>query len=69
MLFTSILINFSICVLLLNFQLKEQKSVIYLCLILIIFNLRQISALLMASQHYDHNLLIWLYLLIPLAIQ
>jgi hypothetical protein len=53
MLFTSILINFSICILLLNFQLKEQKSIIYLCLILIIFNLRQITGLLMNYQNYD----------------
>lgn len=55
MLFTSILINFSICILLLNFQLKEQKSVIYLCLILIIFNLRQISGLLLTFQQYDRT--------------
>ena len=55
MLFTSILINFSICILLLNFQLKEQKSVIYLCLILIIFNLRQISGLLLTLQHHDRS--------------
>lgn len=74
MLFTSILINFSICILLLNFQLKEQKSVIYLCLILIIFNLRQISGLIINYRSYDHtfsNLIVFIdpigYLIGPLT--
>jgi hypothetical protein len=66
MLFTSILINFSICILLLNFQLKEQKSVIYLCLILIIFNLRQISGLLLTFQNHDRFFANLIYFVDPI---
>ena len=66
MLYTSILINFSICILLLNFQLKEQKSVIYLCLILIIFNLRQISGLLLTFQNHDRFFANLIYFVDPI---
>lgn len=49
MIYTSLFINLLLCLLLLNFQWREQKAVLYLCLILIIFNKRQITGLLLNS--------------------
>jgi len=49
MLLTSIYINIAICLLILNFQWRENKTVIYLILIIIIFNVRQLSGLLITS--------------------
>jgi len=50
MIYTSLFINLLLCLLLLNFQWREQKAVLYLCLILIIFNKRQITGLLLNSE-------------------
>jgi hypothetical protein len=49
MIYTSLFINLFMCLLLLNFQWREQKAILYLCLILIIFNKRQITELLLNS--------------------
>lgn len=49
MIYTSLLINLILCLFLLNFQWKEQKAVLYLCLTMIIFNLRQLTFLLINS--------------------
>ena len=49
MIYTSLLINLILCLFLLNFQWKEQKAVLYLCLTIIIFNLRQLTFLLLNS--------------------
>ena len=68
MIFTSIYINCFLCLLLLNFQWKENKSVIYLCLVLIIFNVRQIAALLLNSQFDNIVLTRLLYVMDPIAV-
>ena len=68
MIFTSIYINCFLCLLLLNFQWKENKSVIYLCLVLIIFNVRQIAALLLNSQSDNIVLTRLLYVMDPIAV-
>lgn len=53
MLLTSIYINIIICLLILNFQWRENKTVVYLILIIIIFNVRQISGLLLGSNQNE----------------
>ncbi len=49
MLLTSIYLNLFVCLLILNFHWKENKTIVYLLLIILIFNLRQITALLLNS--------------------
>ena len=68
MIFTSIYINCFLCLLLLNFQWKENKSVIYLCLLLIIFNVRQTAGLLINSQSDNIVLTRLLYVMDPIAV-
>lgn len=68
MIFTSIYINCFLCLLLLNFQWKENKSVIYLCLLLIIFNVRQTAGLLLNSQSNNIILTRLLYVMDPIAV-
>ncbi len=53
MIYTSIFINIILCLLLVNFQWKDQKAIIYLCFVLIIFNIRQLTLLLLNSQFDD----------------
>ena len=53
MIYTSIIINIILCLLLVNFQWKDQKAIIYLCFVLIIFNIRQLTLLLLNSQFDD----------------
>ena len=53
MIYTSIFINIILCLLLVNFQWKDQKAIIYLCFLLIIFNIRQLTLLLLNSQFDD----------------
>ena len=56
MIFTSIYLNVFLCLLLFNFQWKEQKSVLYLCLFFLVYNLRLTTAILLTS-HANVNLL------------
>ena len=53
MLLTSIYINICICLLILNFQWRENKTVVYLIPIIIIFNVRQITGLLLGSNQNE----------------
>lgn len=53
MLLTSIYINIIICLLILNFQWRENKTVVYLILIIIIFNVRQLCGLLLGSNQNE----------------
>ena len=49
MLLTSIFINALICLLILNFQWRENKTVVYLILLIILFNVKQLAGLLINS--------------------
>lgn len=49
MLLTSIFINALICLLILNFQWRENKTVVYLILLIILFNVKQLAGLLLNS--------------------
>lgn len=68
MIFTSIYINCFLCLLLLNFQWRENKSIIFLCLVLIIFNVRQTAGLLLNSQSNNIVLTKLLFVMDPIAI-
>ncbi len=56
MVFTSVYLNVFLCLLLFNFQWKDQKSVLYLCLFFLVYNLRLTTAILLNS-HANVNLL------------
>lgn len=67
MIFTSIYINIFLCLLLLNFQWKENRSVIYLCLGLIIFNVRLITGFLLNTESNNMVLTKLLFVLDPMV--
>ena len=56
MIFTSAFLILFLCLLLFNFQWKEQKSVLYLCLFFLLYNLRLTTGILLNS-HYNVNVL------------
>lgn len=53
MLLTSIYINVILCLLIVNFQWRENKTVVYLVLIIFFFNLRQLTGLLLVSNQNE----------------
>ncbi len=67
MLLTSIYINIFICLLMLIFQWRENKTVVYLILIIIIFNIRQLSGLLISSYQKEDDLVKILFKADPLV--
>ena len=63
MLYTSILLNFLVSLLLIKYQWKLNKGVIYLFIIMITVNVRQISLLLLNQHSHSHELaLLFLHL-------
>ncbi len=68
MIFTSIYINILLCLLLLNFQWRENKSIVYLCLGLIIFNVRQITGFLLNTESNIEVLTKLIFVLDPLGV-
>ena len=67
MIFTSIYLNVFLCLLLINFQWREQKSVLYLCLIILLFNLRMNIGILLNSHTNLNELAILMFQTDPLA--
>jgi AraC-like DNA-binding protein len=67
MIYTSIFINIILCLLLVNFQWRDQKAIIYLCFNLIIFNIRQLTLLLFNSQYDDIRLSELIFVTDPLT--
>ena len=56
MIFTSIFLNVFLCLILLNYQWREQKAVLYLCFIILIFNLRLLTGILLNSPSHLNEL-------------
>lgn len=67
MIFTSVYLNVFLCLLLLNFQWREQKSVLYLCSIILLFNLRMITGMLLSSHTNLNELTTLLFQTDPLG--
>ena len=67
MIFTSIYLNVFLCLLLINFQWREQKSVLYLCLIILLFNLRMVTGMLLSSHTNLNELTTLLFQTDPLG--
>jgi len=67
MIFTSVYLNLFLCLLLLNFQWREQKSVLYLCFIILLFNLRVVIGILLNSHTHLNELAILLFQTDPLT--
>lgn len=67
MIFTSIYLNIFLCLLLLNFQWKENRSILYLCLGLIIFNVRLIMGFLLNTESNNIVLTKLLFVLDPMV--
>lgn len=67
MLLTSIYINILICLLILNFQWRENKTVVYLILIIILFNVKQLAGLLINSNQNEDILVNILFTTDPIT--
>lgn len=67
MIFTSVYLNVFLCLLLLNFQWREQKPVLYLCSIILLFNLRMITGMLLSSHTNLNELTTLLFQTDPLG--
>lgn len=67
MIFTSVYLNVFLCLLLLNFQWREQKPVLYLCSIILLFNLRMIIGMLLSSHTNLNELTTLLFQTDPLG--
>lgn len=67
MLYTSILLNFLVSLLLIKYQWKLNKGVIYLFIIMITVNVRQISLLLLNQHSHSHELALLFLHLDPLV--
>jgi len=68
MIFTPIYLNVFLCLLLLNFQWREQKAVLYLCIIILIFNLRLLTGILLNSPSHLNELSFILFQTDPIII-
>ena len=67
MIYTSIYLNIFLCLLLLNFQWKENRSILYLCIGLIIFNVRLITGFLLNTESNNIVLTKLLFVLDPIV--
>ena len=67
MIFTYAFLILFLCLLLFNFQWKEQKSVLYLCLFFLLYNLRFTTGILLNSHSNVNVLAILLFQTDPLA--
>ena len=67
MIFTSIFLNVFLCLILLNYQWREQKAVLYLCFIILLFNIRMNIGILLNSHTNLNELAILLFQTDPLA--
>jgi len=68
MTFAPIFLNLFLCLLLLNFQWREQKAVLYLCFIILVFNLRLLTGILLNSPSHLNELSFILFHTDPLNI-
>ena len=67
MIFTSVYLNVFLSLILINFQWREQKSVLYLCFIILLFNIRMNIGILLNSHTNLNELAILLFQTDPLA--
>ena len=67
MIFTSVYLNVFLSLILINFQWREQKSVLYLCFIILLFNIRMTIGILLNSHTNLNELAILLFQTDPLA--